>query len=43
MLSADHPLANVEDIAIPRCVATADEAIAILRERHAEWRNHQQT
>jgi uncharacterized protein (TIGR00730 family) len=37
MLSADPPLANREDLAIPRCVATADEAIAILRETHAAW------
>lgn len=37
MLNADPPLANVEDIDIPRCVATADEAIALIRERHGEW------
>jgi uncharacterized protein (TIGR00730 family) len=37
MLTVDPPLANVEDMAIPRCVATADEAIALLRERHAAW------
>jgi uncharacterized protein (TIGR00730 family) len=37
MLSVDPPLANVEDMAIPRCVANADEAIALLRERHAAW------
>jgi uncharacterized protein (TIGR00730 family) len=37
MLTVDPPLANVEDMAIPRCVANADEAIALLRERHAAW------
>jgi uncharacterized protein (TIGR00730 family) len=37
MLSVDPPLANVEDMAIPFCVANADEAIALLRERHAAW------
>lgn len=37
MLSVDPPLANVEDIAIPRCVANADEAIAIVRHYHEAW------
>ena len=37
MLSADPPLVNVEDIAIPQCVANADEAIAILRHYHESW------
>jgi uncharacterized protein (TIGR00730 family) len=31
------PLANPEDMAIPRCVTTGDEAIALLREHHAQW------
>jgi hypothetical protein len=31
------PLANPEDMTIPRCVNTADEAIALLREHHAKW------
>jgi uncharacterized protein (TIGR00730 family) len=39
MLSVDPPLANAEDLSIPRCVASADEAIVLLRERHAEWLN----
>ena len=30
-------LVNVEDLAIPRCVATGDEAIAVIREYHARW------
>ncbi len=37
MLSFDPPLANPEDIAIPTCVDTADEAIAVIREHHARW------
>lgn len=37
MLSFETPLVNAEDIDIPRCVANGDEAIAIIRERHAEW------
>jgi uncharacterized protein (TIGR00730 family) len=34
-------LANPEDLAIPRCVDTADEAIALVREYHARWRAQQ--
>jgi len=41
MLSADPPLANPEDMAIPRCVASGDEAIAVLREHHDRWRRAQ--
>jgi uncharacterized protein (TIGR00730 family) len=37
MLSFDPPLANAEDMRIPRCVAIADEAIAIIREHHQNW------
>jgi uncharacterized protein (TIGR00730 family) len=37
LLTTQPPLANPEDIAIPRCVATADEAIALIREHHARW------
>jgi hypothetical protein len=38
MLSINPPLANAEDLAIPQCVANADEAIALLREHHVAWR-----
>ena len=38
MLETDPPLAGVDDLRIPQCVATADEAIAILRERVEAWR-----
>src|SRR5262249_48523024 len=31
------PLANPEDMAIPRCVNTADEAIALIREHQGKW------
>jgi uncharacterized protein (TIGR00730 family) len=41
MLSVDPPLANVEDIAIPHCAATGDDAIAIIREHHATWLKQQ--
>ncbi|AMY08692.1 putative lysine decarboxylase [Luteitalea pratensis] len=37
MLSSDPPLASARDMDIPRCVANADEAIAIVREHHAAW------
>jgi len=38
MLGFQPPLANPEDMAIPRCLASADEAIAVLREHHDRWR-----
>ena len=38
MLAENPPLASADDLAIPRCVANADEAIAVLREYHASWR-----
>jgi len=37
LLTTQPPLANPEDMAIPRCVNTADEAIALIREYHARW------
>ena len=39
MLLTDAPLAGVDDINIPRCVADADEAIVLLREHHQSWRD----
>lgn len=33
-------LASPEDIDIPHCLNTADEAIALIREHHAEWLKH---
>lgn len=38
MLREDTPFANAEDMDIPLCVPTADDAIALLRDFHAEWR-----
>jgi predicted Rossmann-fold nucleotide-binding protein len=37
MLAFDPPLANPDDLTIPRCAASADEAIAIIRAHHATW------
>ena len=37
MLSEDLELASEKDMAIPQCVAGADEAIVLLREHHARW------
>lgn len=37
MLGSDPPLASPEDMAIPRCAASAEEAIAIVREHRARW------
>jgi uncharacterized protein (TIGR00730 family) len=38
MLDPRLALANPEDLKIPQCVDTADEAIGLIRERHAAWR-----
>jgi uncharacterized protein (TIGR00730 family) len=38
MLSTDPPLAGAADLAIPRCVPSGDEAIALIREHHARWK-----
>lgn len=40
MLSFDPPLASPEDFAIPQCVATADEAIELIRGGYDQWRRH---
>jgi hypothetical protein len=37
MLSERGALANPEDIEIPTCVGTADEALAILGRARAQW------
>lgn len=37
MLGFDSPLASPEDLTIPRCVASADEAIAIVHQHRAKW------
>jgi uncharacterized protein (TIGR00730 family) len=38
LLTSPPSLASPEDLAIPQCVKTADEAIALLREHHSKWR-----
>jgi uncharacterized protein (TIGR00730 family) len=38
MLTETPPLAAAADLMIPRCVASGDEAIGILREKQAAWR-----
>jgi uncharacterized protein (TIGR00730 family) len=42
LLTSQPPLANPEDLAIPRCVSTADEAIDLIREHHARWLREQE-
>ncbi|HEU0254019.1 MAG TPA: LOG family protein [Pyrinomonadaceae bacterium] len=37
MLSFETPLVNAEDIDIPRCVNSSEEAIALIRAHHAAW------
>jgi uncharacterized protein (TIGR00730 family) len=37
MLSFETPLINPEDVDIPVCVASADEAIAIIRDHRDKW------
>jgi len=37
LLGPELSLASPEDLTIPRCVDTADEAIALIREHHAQW------
>ncbi len=37
MLATDPPLANPEDLELPQCLDTADEAIAVIREHHDRW------
>jgi hypothetical protein len=42
MLDPRLHLANPDDLKIPRCVETADEAIAVVRELHGVWLSRQQ-
>ncbi len=43
MLSYDPPLAGAEDFDIPQCVPGADEAVAVIRDHHARWRQENQS
>jgi uncharacterized protein (TIGR00730 family) len=38
LLTTQPPLASPNDMDIPICVDTAEEAIAVIREHHARWR-----
>src|SRR5579883_2427204 len=38
LLTTQPPLASPEDMAIPYCVDSADEAITLIREHHDRWR-----
>lgn len=42
MLDPRLALVNPEDLQIPQCVDTADEAIVLIREQHASWTRTQQ-
>jgi predicted Rossmann-fold nucleotide-binding protein len=37
LLRSEPPLAGPEDLEIPQCVDTADEAVALLSEHHSKW------
>jgi uncharacterized protein (TIGR00730 family) len=37
LLASQPPLANPEELTIPCCVSTADEAIDLVRRHHAKW------
>jgi uncharacterized protein (TIGR00730 family) len=37
LLRPEFPLANPEDLAIPHCVDTAEQAIRLIRKCHQEW------
>ena len=41
MLDPRLPLASPEDMKIPHCLDTADEAIAVIRDLHAAWLRNQ--
>jgi len=43
MLDPRLQLANADDLRIPRCLDTADEAIAVVRALHAKWMTEQAT
>jgi uncharacterized protein (TIGR00730 family) len=43
MLTSSPPLISPNDADIPRCLSNADEAIAVVRELHDEWKRAQPT
>lgn len=38
-IDVEPPMADPADMSIPECVATCEEAIALLRKAHEEWQN----
>lgn len=40
LIASDPPLASPEDMSIPVCVNTGDEAIALIRASHARWQQN---
>jgi len=38
MLDPPLQLASPQDMRIPTCLDTADEAVALVREKHAQWK-----
>ncbi len=43
MLHSQPPLANPDDMTIPRCLNTAEEAVAMISVHHAKWLREQST
>ena len=41
LLTTDPPLANAEDLDLPICVSTGDEAIAVVKKSYADWQRIQ--
>jgi predicted Rossmann-fold nucleotide-binding protein len=41
MLRPQFPLASPEDMNIPLCLSTADEAIAVIRKHYKSWQKEQ--
>ncbi|WP_437222996.1 LOG family protein [Planctomicrobium sp. SH661] len=43
LLSTDPPLASAQDVKIPQCVQTGEEAIRLIRESHSRWLEKKQS
>lgn len=41
MLRPGLELVSPEDMAVPRCVSSTEEVLAIIREHHARWKHAQ--
>ncbi len=42
MVNVDFLMADSADMSIPRCVDNFEEAIALIRESHSKWQDHQE-